>query len=887
MSGEAKPSILVVEDENVVAMDLVSSLQKLGYPIAGVAASGEEAIDIAERVRPGLVLMDVNLRGVMDGIQAAQQIQDRFFIPVVYLTAYSDETTLERARVTHPFGYVLKPFEDREIEIAIHIAVFRHRLERALRDSQRRLDAILSSIGEAVVATDTQRCVTFLNRAAESLLGWKSERATGRRLADVLRLLPQPDGTLRLARGNSESCPVELVESPVTDSNAALTGYVTVVRDISERMRAQDAHDRELVERAARAAAEKEHERARLKSEITGALSDITDSTDQMAALHKVAERIAGAIGTWCDIVLSDGGHASRVVAHADPAREEWTRQYAACWRPDPPAEKGTHAVIRSGRAQLLQFVTDDALAAMAHDAEHLALLRASGVRSLICVPLCARQRILGALSVAACEETREFQPSDLAFVQQIADRIGLALDNARLYREAQEAKLAAERRWEGEQKARAEAEALYRVAEALSGARLDLETIVQRVTDEATALVGARYGAFFYNVVGENGESYKLYALSGASREQFEQFGLPRNTPIFGPTFAGLDAVRCDDVHKDPRYGQMAPHYGMPEGHLPVVSYLAVPVVSRSGPVIGGLFFGHPQSGQFTEQHERMARALAVHAAVAIDNARHFQEARQAEERQARLVAELERAVRFSEMFVGILGHDLRNPLSGITTSASLIASLTESEQIVKPVDRILRSAGRMSRMIDQILDFTSARLGRGIPLRRKSVDLAELCRAVLDELKSRFEGGADVQFEVRGNTEGLWDEDRLAQLMSNLTGNALQYRAEGTPIVVTVDGTRDDVVTLSVRNDGSIPPEVLPAIFEPLRGGQHRKREGASGLGLGLYISQQIALAHGSALRIDSACGQTAFAVDLPRVPPAQPEQVFGSAGGEDISL
>src|SRR5690606_38753573 len=119
--------------------------------------------------------------------------------------------------------------------------------------------------------------------------------------------------------------------------------------------------------------------------------------------------------------------------------------------------------------------------------------------------------------------------------------------------------------------------------------AQLDSDAVIQRVTDEATAVVGAKYGAFFYNVVDDNGEAYMLYTLSGAPRSAFEKFGMPRNTPIFESTFEGRGIVRLDDVQKDPRYGRMAPHLGMPKGHLPVTSYLAVPVVSRRGPVIGG----------------------------------------------------------------------------------------------------------------------------------------------------------------------------------------------------------------------------------------------------------------------------------------------------------
>src|SRR5204863_295945 len=157
----------------------------------------------------------------------------------------------------------------------------------------------------------------------------------------------------------------------------------------------------------------------------------------------------------------------------------------------------------------------------------------------------------------------------------------------------------------------------------------------------------------------------------------------------------------------------------------------------------------------------ERIAQALASHASLAIDNARLFKRARDGEERQGRLVAELERAVRVSETFVGILGHDLRNPLSAITTAASVVLSRAESERVAKPVSRILGSADRMSRMIDQILDFTRVRLGGGIPLQRKPLELARVCRRVLDELASDGNDLLGMQLEVHGPSDGLWDEE------------------------------------------------------------------------------------------------------------------------------
>src|SRR4029079_649953 len=146
---------------------------------------------------------------------------------------------------------------------------------------------------------------------------------------------------------------------------------------------------------------------------------------------------------------------------------------------------------------------------------------------------------------------------------------------------------------------------------------------VVQAVTDAATELTTAEFGAFFYNTVDERGASYRLFTISGVPRETFSKFPMPRNTDIFEPTFKGTGIVRSGDITKDPRYGRNPPYHGMPSGHLPVRSYLAVPVKGRPGGVIGGLFFGHSQVDHFTEHHERLAAGVASWAAVALENSR------------------------------------------------------------------------------------------------------------------------------------------------------------------------------------------------------------------------------------------------------------------------
>ncbi|QRP43386.1 PP2C family protein-serine/threonine phosphatase [Amycolatopsis sp. FDAARGOS 1241] len=181
--------------------------------------------------------------------------------------------------------------------------------------------------------------------------------------------------------------------------------------------------------------------------------------------------------------------------------------------------------------------------------------------------------------------------------------------------------------------------DALHSVGRRLT-AQLDLDGVVQDATDAATGATGAAFGAFFYNLIDKFGESYTLYTLSGVSREAFSRFPMPPNTAVFAPTFDGTGTVRSPDITGDPRFGHNAPHHGMPEGHLPVRSYLAVSVVSpTTGEVLGGFFFGHPETGRFTERHEYLAEGIAGYAAIALDNARLY-------ERERTLAAELSRSM-------------------------------------------------------------------------------------------------------------------------------------------------------------------------------------------------------------------------------------------------
>ena len=246
--------------------------------------------------------------------------------------------------------------------------------------------------------------------------------------------------------------------------------------------------------------------------------------------------------------------------------------------------------------------------------------------------------------------------------------------------------------------------------------------------------MTGAKFGAFFYNVINEQGEAFLLYTLSGAPREAFEKFGLPRNTAIFNPTFTGQGVVRSPDITKDPRYGKMAPHHGMPEGHLPVRSYLAVPVISRSGEVMGGLFFGHPEADRFTERAEQLVVGVAAQATVAMDNARLYEAAQREIASRERAEAALRETDQRKDDFLATLAHELRNPLAPIRQATLISMSAGASDEQKRWSHEVItRQVRHMSMLLDDLLDIS--RITRGtLELRTEMTDLAAVVDAAME---------------------------------------------------------------------------------------------------------------------------------------------------------
>jgi len=231
-----------------------------------------------------------------------------------------------------------------------------------------------------------------------------------------------------------------------------------------------------------------------------------------------------------------------------------------------------------------------------------------------------------------------------------------------------------------------------------------------------------------------------------------------------------------------------------------------------------------------------------------------------------AQQLQEQTETLRLNEMFTAVLGHDLRNPLSAILMAAHMVQHQSEDETVRGTAKRILMSGKRMTRMIDDMLDLARARLAGGIPLKVSHSDLAEPVQRVVREYETAFPQRR-VELQQDGDLAGEWDAERLAQVASNLIGNALQHGAADASVEVRLDGSHPEVVVLSVVNAGTIPPRVLPHLFEPFQGGQREPGQN-QGLGLGLYIVQQIVQVHGGSVDVRSGdADRIVFQVKIPR--------------------
>lgn len=474
MASDTPATIMIVEDENIVALDIRYSLEKLGYSVCAVVASGEEAIVYASVEEPDLILMDIELRGEMDGIEASDRIHQAQDVPIIYLTAYTDTKTLERAKITEPHGYVLKPFEERELHTIIEMSLYRHRMERQLRESEQWLRTTLHGIADAVIATDQAGKIRLVNPMAETLTGYRAAEALGKPLQEILRIegeVELMDSALGIRLlGQQTYHDVSLItraneRRPIDGSvahlhdNGRIVGVAVVFRDITEQkqnekaLRESEQRYRDLLEQT---------QLALLKSELHNQVNrSLISSVSMEEVLQSVVDGVSVALSDQLTFLHTLDPESHKIVrsVFSDSLQnyhlpgidldQFWEKLAVVLMEEKRPLQITFRADATRMQSRLLQVLDSRAFASLAAEAgaamaavpappAELPAQTGKAADSLAVVPIIYRGRLTGILG-AISEASHSQEERDVELMMVIANQAAVAIENARLFEEAEE----------------------------------------------------------------------------------------------------------------------------------------------------------------------------------------------------------------------------------------------------------------------------------------------------------------------------------------------------------------------------------------------------------------------------------------------------------------
>ena len=623
VKAQEETATVLVVDDNADMRDYIARLLQERWNVL-TAADGNAALAEALTRKVDLVLSDIMMPG-LDGFEllaALRKHPETSTLPVILLSARAGEDSRIEGLEAGADDYLVKPFASREliarVRTHLDLSAARREREQSIRESESRLAAEAAALAKLNDAISRLWHMHNLQDGLEDMLASAIE-LLGADKGNVQLLDSSSGQMVTAAQSGFEQEFLDFLESENTASGRARR---TNERVIVEDVEADAGHEsyRELARAAGYRAVQSTPLIGR-EGEMLGVLSTHWRQprrlTEQdLRRLDLYARQACDFIErTRTDEALRGSEERFRLAAKGARlgawewdlgARVQWSNSLEEIYGFAPGTFPGTMDAFASSlhpddRERVIEQIGRAVTDRSDLELEERILLPSGELRWLH-----SRAKVVTGddgtplRMVGICMDITERKQSEVA----LAEAHATLVSQSEILRTVQS------------------------IGEAVAR-QLDLGSAVQAVTDAATKLTGAEFGAFFYNVLDENGASYMLYTLSGAERSDFEGFPLPRATPMFEPTFLGWGTMRVADVHEDPRYGHVPPHYGMPKGHLPVRSYLAVPVTARSGEVLGGLFFGHSTPGVFTQMHEDLVTGLAHWAAVALENGRLYEEAR------------------------------------------------------------------------------------------------------------------------------------------------------------------------------------------------------------------------------------------------------------------
>ncbi len=701
------------------------------------------------------------------------------------------------------------------------------------------LEALLDHSPHGIIVCDSTGKFVLQNRAAEriwagsatihSVNGWGKYRAfhpDGRpyEAADwsMARCLSRReiveaeevhfqrfDGTHGMLLG---SC------APIFRADGEVDGALSVFADITALKEAEEKLQQARAQWAART--------ERLLR-ITAALADAVSPAQVTEA---VVDRTAAVLGaSACGLWLIDEAGRSASFARGVGYAAAHVAQYSKI----SLAEAGIGPVndaLRSGEALWV-----DSDAQMDERYPHIERPRGDAGFTVACLPMTIEGRTIGALAFSFGRGNTP-PDEDRSLLLVVAQHCAQAMERIRVLRQVQ--------------LAYAETDLLYRLTDAVNRAQ-STEEVYDASLDTIESALGVKRAAILCFDAEKVIRFETWRGLSEGYRAAVEGHS-PWSADAADP-----EPIYVEDAGRDPSLAAFGDLFAREK-----IGALAFVPLVYEGRLLGKFMLYLDEPRVFSAREKSVTRSIADQVASAIGRKRAQQE-------REKLIEQLSQTVRLNQLFAGVVGHDLRNPLAAIMNTAQLALRRDEGERMFRPLSRILSAGERMTRMIEQLLDFTRARVGGGIPLDPTETDLEALARHVLGEVEDASPERA-LAVEMSGDLEGFWDADRLAQVISNLASNAVHHGAPASPVKVSLDGTQADVVTVRFANGGTVRPEVLPVMFEPFRGTELR-HDRAKGLGLGLYITKQIVVAHGGRIDVTSSEEDgTTITVTLPRRPP-----------------
>jgi PAS domain S-box-containing protein len=784
LSGEAEAAHILIVDDNADMREYLGRILGQSYRIE-LVGDGEQALDRIRERAPDLVLADVMMPtldgfGLLEAIRADQRSRA---IPLILLSARAGEEARIEGLQAGADEYLVKPFSARELLACVgsqlRLARVRRDTERALRYRSEQYQTLLNQAPLGVYVVDADLRILDMNPVALVTFGQIPGDVIGSDFDEITHRLWEPEDADDIAR---------------IFRHTLATGEPYAAAERVHRRR-----DRGVAE-----SYEWRVDRITLPDGHLGVVCYFRDIAEQKQAAAAKAY-LAAIVDSAEDAIIS----------------------------------KDLNGVIQSCNAsaeRLFGYTTEELVG---RPVRMLIPPERQSEEDEILVRLRRGERVEHFETVRVTKEGRHL--SVALTISPVRDESGAVIGASKIARDITAIKRAEADRMRLLQEHAAVTETLNNVG-AIVASDLDRTKVVQAVTDAATTLTTAEFGTFFYNLVNESGESDMLHTISGVPPEAFSSFPMPRNREVFDQTFKGTAVIRSADITLDPRYGHNAPHHGMPLGHLPVRSYLAVPVKGRSSVVIGGLFFGHPSVGRFTEQHERLAVGIASWASVALENARMY--------------TSVQEASRIKDDFLASLSHELRTPLNAILGYARMLRSgIVPPDKKGKAVETIERNATSLTQIVEDVLDISRIVSGK-IRLNVQSIDFPAIVRTAVDSVTLAADAkGVRIETVLDPDaTPVSGDPERLQQVLWNLLSNAVKFTNRGGRVQVRLVRV-DSHVEVAVSDTGiGIAPEFLPHVFERFRQADAGITRERGGLGLGLSIARRLTEMHGGTIEVSS---------------------------------